>query len=172
MPDGLSIDEFGLHVPEHMALSRKRNHGQGFLERNPAKLAVLVIDDDVRLLLHEAKEDRQQADRVAVGFIELLANIGRVELSAFQPGLFLDFAESGLPCFFTILDGSCNLAPLADQGVVPEKKQDPPADRQRGAGERQTLRNNVRGCQPSIASRFRWDVSARLMTERLFQNSS
>ncbi|MEY9783398.1 hypothetical protein ABIA23_004865 [Sinorhizobium fredii] len=111
--DRLPVDEFRLYMPEHMALPRKRNHGQCFFERNPAKFAVLMIDDNGRLGIYETDEDRQQTYRVAVGFIELLANVGRVKSMACQSGLFLDFAESGLPCFFTILDGSGNLAPLA-----------------------------------------------------------
>lgn len=47
--DRLPVDEFRLYMPEHMALPRKRNHGQCFFERNPAKFAVLMIDDNGRL---------------------------------------------------------------------------------------------------------------------------
>ena len=42
---------------------------------------------------------------------------------ACQVGLFLDFAESSLPCLFAILDCARDLAPFPVQGVVPAKKQ-------------------------------------------------
>jgi hypothetical protein len=34
---------------------------------------VLIIDDDVRTAIHEPDKDRQYADRIAVGLIELFA---------------------------------------------------------------------------------------------------
>jgi len=51
--DRLTIDEFGLYLPQHVTLPCKRNHGQYFVEGNPTKLAVFVIDDHGRLGLRQ-----------------------------------------------------------------------------------------------------------------------
>lgn len=57
---------------------------------------------------------------MALQSAELLANI-RVEPPAFQCGLFLFFATSGLPGLLAILKSSCHMAPLADPGGMPRR---------------------------------------------------
>lgn len=53
---------------------------------------MFVIDDDRRMGIHEANEDRQHGDGVPIGLIELLAYVGGVEPVANQAGFFADLA--------------------------------------------------------------------------------
>nr|QCL09482.1 hypothetical protein pC5.7c_615 [Rhizobium rhizogenes] len=82
---------------------------------------MLIIDDDVRTAIHEPDKDRQYADRIAVGLIELLADVRRVQAPTRQLGFLLYLSQCGLPGLLTFLDTASNLAPFTNQRVISTK---------------------------------------------------
>ncbi|EGP54210.1 hypothetical protein Agau_P200514 (plasmid) [Agrobacterium tumefaciens F2] len=82
---------------------------------------MFLIENNGRFAVREPNKNRQHTYSVAISFVELLADISRIEAVADQARLFPHFSEGCLPGFFAALYGASYLTPLSNQSVVSTK---------------------------------------------------
>ncbi|KQV15911.1 hypothetical protein ASC97_31050 [Rhizobium sp. Root1203] len=83
---------------------------------------MLVIDDDGRIGIHKADKNREDADGITIGLVEVLTDVCGIKTLAGEICLLVDFAKRCFSCFFALLDRASDLAPFANQRMVPPKK--------------------------------------------------
>ena len=64
------MDELPFDMAENAALFGERDHFHCLIERHPAELAVLIVEDDVLIGLNAGHEDRYHSDCIATRFVK------------------------------------------------------------------------------------------------------